>query len=98
MRRASTPTVTVTAKNVDLTGCTVRIAIESGNKVIKAATVSSDGTDSVCAARLTHADSLALKEGRARIQLHWIDTEGHEHQSSIATAAVKYAIDQEVIE
>jgi len=52
----------------------------------------------VCAARLTHADSLALKEGRARIQLHWIDTEGHEHQSSIATAAVKYAIDQEVIE
>lgn len=80
MRRGTTPLVSLVVYGYDLTGCAIYATIKQGQNLITKTnedlTVEAVGSDTAISYGLTQEDTLSLTQGKASIQIRWIDSEG----------------------
>ena len=94
IRRGSTPTLTITAKDVDLIGKTVYVTIDQpqNGQLTKVCPntdgsvwMETSGSDTEVNVFLSQHDTMAFRPGKAQVQLRWIEEDGTAHVSDIAT-------------
>lgn len=87
MRRGTTPEYLITIPGKNLTGMTVEVDITQGCAMITKAgdELSMSGTSSgtTIAFRLTQEETLAMKPGKARVQVRFINSQGIAEATSI---------------
>ena len=80
MRRGTTPLVSLVVYGHDLTDCTIYATIRQGANVLTKTgedlTVEAVGSDTAISYGLTQQDTLSLTQGKASVQIRWIDSEG----------------------
>lgn len=102
MIRGTTPDYVLTLPGIDLDGMTVYVTIEQKGREITltgdALTVASDGEDSTIAFMLTQEQTLAFAEGKASVQVKFIDTAGNVGATKIGRLTIDRALLERVIE
>lgn len=92
MRRYTTPTIEVTVEGVDLTGCEIWVTLwQQGTEVTTrpgANDVAYDGSDTTITVGYTQEQTASLDEGRAKVQVNWVDGEGRRNATAIAAIQV----------
>ena len=105
IRRGTTPALIITAEGVDLTGCTVYVTIwQSITKLIKK--TGDDGSvwmdvednNTIIYVVLSQAESLSFKQGKALVQIRWVEEDGTAHASDIASTNLHRVLQEGVIE
>lgn len=93
MRRGTTPTITIQT-DLDLTGYTVFVTISQG-------AIQKDFVPIVTPTELmfdlTQADTLAFKDGAAKLQIRAVDAEGYAIASNIMTINVREILKEGII-
>lgn len=92
MRRYTTPTVELVIEGIDLTGCEVYVTLsQQGSEItttIGDGDMAYDGEDTTITVAYTQEETARLTEGRAKVQVNWLDSNGARNCSSIATVQV----------
>lgn len=85
MRRYTTPTLELVVRGADLTSFDVWASITQGPLRIDATDldVTCDGTDTTILVPLTQEQTGSLRKGSARVQVNWIDEQGHRDATTI---------------
>lgn len=92
IRRGATPILVITAKDADLIGTTVYVTIAqaNGRKLTKmypnnngSVTLEASGDDTKVKVFLSQKDTLGFHQGKAEVQLRWIEEDGTAHVSNI---------------
>jgi hypothetical protein len=84
MRRYTTPTLSLRVRGADLTDCDVWVSIEQGQLSIdRRCECTLDGDDTAIELELTQEQTGALRKGSARVQVNWIDEQGHRNATTI---------------
>ena len=89
MYQGTTPTLILTVGQVDLTGMTVYVTLqsESGKTITKSgADLTVDNNE--VAVTLTQQETLSLRPGDCKIQCRWIDSNGNAMASDKATVDI----------
>lgn len=101
MIRGTTPDYILTIEGYDLTDKTVYVTIESNRKKITKKgdqlSIAYDGTASAIAFTLTQQDTLFLAEGRAAVQVRFIDDTGKARATEIGMLTVNKVLLEKVI-
>lgn len=96
----TTPQLALTVEDADLTGCDVYVSIYAGTNITKKGedvTATLVGNDTLLLTRLTQAESGRLRKGGCKIQVNWIDENGHRDATEQAEIEVGSNLLQEVI-
>ena len=100
MIRGTTPEYILTV-NADLTGKSVYVTFKRLNTVITLTgsrlTVTSDGTNSVIAFRLTQKQTLSLGVGQGEVQVRFIGSDNIAHATEIKVVNVNRVLFEEEI-
>lgn len=84
MRRYTTPTLPLTVRGANLSGCDVWVTIiQDRYKLERKTTCTFDGTDSHIELTLSQAETGAFKRGKSRVQVNWIDSYGRRDATRI---------------
>ena len=106
IRRGTTPTLTITAEQIDLTGKTIYVTIDqAGHGQLTKLFPNSDGSvwvetsenDSLIHMILSQHDTMAFKPGKAQVQIRWIEEDGTAHASNIVTITLTKTLLEGVI-
>lgn len=106
IRRGTTPTLTITAENIDLIGKTVYVTIDqAGHGQLTKLFPNNDGTvsleqynsDTLIHVFLSQHDTMAFRPGKAQIQIRWIEEDGTAHASDIVTITLTKTLLEGVI-
>lgn len=99
MRRYTTPTIELTVRGADLTGCDCWVSIAQGKAKLEIqATPTLDGEDTTLTVQLTQEQTGMLSRGDARVQVNWIDQSGNRNATTIRTVEVDGNLMERVIE
>lgn len=100
MRRYTTPTIELTVEGHDLTASDVYVTMRQQGRelTIEDADVALDGGDTVITFALTQEQSATFREGRARVEVNWVDADGFRNATSIEELAVTPNLLNRVIE
>lgn len=92
MRRYTTPTVELAVQGIDLTGCEVWVTLEQrGDEIttrVGADDMAHDDEGTTITVGYTQEQTASLDEGRARLQVNWLDADGRRNATGIATVEV----------
>lgn len=96
MIRGTTPDYILTIPGYDLTSASVYVTIAQGPRKLTLTgdeiTVTASGSDTEITFRLSQANTLYLSEGKAEIQVKWIDSEDTVMATEIASIDVRRAL------
>lgn len=102
MIRGTTPDYILRVKGVDLTDKTVYVTIAQGSKKVTMTGdelgIAAEDEDSVISVRLSQIQTLSLREGKAQIQVRFIDSEGTAKATNISEVSVSPVLLEKVIE
>lgn len=90
MRRYTTPTMELVVQGIDLTASDVYVTMRQQGRelTIENADVALDGEDTIITFSLTQEQSATFREGRARLQVNWLDADGRRNATNIAAVEV----------
>ena len=79
MIRYTTESQSLYVKGVDLTQCDVYVTYRQADVTMEVTdvTVTFDGTDTLVVARLTQEQTARLQRGYAKVQINYVDVQGH---------------------
>jgi len=92
MRRYTTPTLELVVQGIDLTGYEVYVTLcQQGDEITTQVAPEDmahgeDGT--TITVDYTQEQTASLEEGRAKVQVNWLDGEGRRNATNIATVRV----------
>lgn len=100
MRRYTTPTIELTVEGHDLTASDVYVTMRQQGRelTVEDADVTLDGGDTVITFSLTQEQSATFREGRARVEVNWVDADGFRNATSIGELAVTPNLLNRVVE
>lgn len=98
--RGDTPTYRLLVEGYDITACTVHVALTDARgrkteKVVTGMVADEEGTH--IALYLTQEETLAMRQGRAEVQVTWVDSEGDRRHTEIKTVVIGRTLMPEVI-
>ena len=98
MRRYTTPTLPLTVRGADLTACDVWVTITQGAyRLERKVECSYDGTDTTIELTLTQEETGALKRGKSKVQVNWIDAQGRRDATRIREVDVAENLQDRVV-
>lgn len=98
MRRYTTPTLPLTVRGADLTGCDVWVTITQGaHRIERKVACSYDGTDTAIELALSQEETGALKRGKSKVQVNWVDRDGHRDATRIREVDVAENLQDRVV-
>ena len=100
MRRYTTPTIELTVEGHDLTASDVYVTMRQQGRelTIEDADVALDGEDTVITFALTQEQSATFREGRAKVEVNWVDADGFRNATAIEEMSVTPNLLNQVIE
>lgn len=101
MIRGTTPDYLLRVKDQDLTDKTVYVTVAQGNNKVTISgvdlVITTEGDDSIIAFRLTQLQTLSLKEGKAKVQVRFIDAENKAQATNMQDIEVHPVLLEKVI-
>lgn len=92
MRRYTTPTMELVVQGIDLTGCDVYVTLwQQGDEIttrVGADDMARDDEGTTITVGYTQEQTASLDEGRAKVQVNWVDGEGRRNATAIAAIQV----------
>lgn len=92
MRRYTTPTLELVVEGIDLTASDVYVTLsQQGTEVTTRADaddMSCDGADTTIVVAYTQEQTASLAEGRAKVQVNWVDAESRRNATDVASVKV----------
>lgn len=102
MKQGTTPTIPLTVKDHDLSGCRVYVAFRNGRHLLEKTnedmTVTYADPDTILAVRLTQEETLQFSVGTIQVDVRWVNESGEAWGTDIATLNVSEAILKRVID
>lgn len=100
MRRFTTPTVTVTVEDVDLTAQDVLVTFSQRNRTltVEQPTMALVDGDTAISIPLSQLQTGGFAEGSVEVQVNWLDGNGHRDATTVGAIQVERNLLAEVVE